>query len=259
MFFPYHGSQPCRGEGACVTQWSDQLCCAGPPKTDGSRWRVLTKHGPLEEVVFASHSSILAMRIPWTVWKGKKIWYGKVSPLGWKVSSRLLGNSSWAIKTLKDDAVKVLHAGHQQIWKTQQWPQDWRRSLFIPVSKKGNTKECSGYHTVVLISRTSEALFKILQARLQKYVDQKLPDTQARFWRGRGTRDLISNICWIMEKARKFQKKSTSASLIMLKYLTVWITKNWKILKEMRVPDYRTCLPEHPVCRTRSNNGLVHN
>ena len=198
------------------------------------------------------------MRIPWTVWKGKKIWYGKVSPLGWKVFSRLLGNSSWAIKTLKDDAVKVLHAVHQQIWKTHQWPQDWRRSLFIPVSKKGNTKECSGYPTVVLISHTSEAMFKILQARLQKYVDQKLPDTQARFWRGRGTRNQIANICWIMEKARKFQK-----NICFIDYVKVFDCvdhkKLWKILKEMRVPDHLTCLPEHPVCRTRSNNGLVHN
>ena len=198
------------------------------------------------------------MRIPWTVWKGKKIWYGKVSPLGWKVFSRLLGNSSWAIKTLKDDAVKVLHAVHQQIWKTHQWPQDWRRSLFIPVSKKGNTKECSGYPTVVLISHTSEAMFKILQARLQKYVDQKLPDTQARFWRDRGTRNQIANICWIMEKARKFQK-----NICFIDYVKVFDCvdhkKLWKILKEMRVPDHLTCLPEHPVCRTRSNNGLVHN
>ena len=178
------------------------------------------------------------MRIPWTVWKGKKIWYGKVSPLGWKVFSRLLGNSSWAIKTLKDDAVKVLHAVHQQIWKTQQWPQDWRRSLFIPVSKKGNTKECSGYPTVVLISHTSEAMFKILQARLQKYVDQKLPDTQARFWRGRGTRNQIANICWIMEKARKFQK-----NICFIDYVKVfvWITKNCgKFLKRW---EYQTTLP----------------
>ena len=102
--------------------------------------------------------------------------------------------------------MKVLHSICQQIWKTHQWPQDWKRSLFIPVSEKGNAKECSRYHTVVLISHASTVMFRILQARFQKYVNRELPDTQAWFWRGRGTRDQIANICWIMEKAREFQK-----------------------------------------------------
>ena len=101
---------------------------------------------------------------------------------------------------LKDDAVKVLHSICQQIWKTQQWPQDWKRSVFIP--KKGNAKEYLSYYTIRLISRARKVTLKILQARLQKYVNQELPDVQARFRKGRGTRDQIVNICWIMEKAR---------------------------------------------------------
>ena len=103
---------------------------------------------------------------------------------------------------LKDDTVKVLHSICQQNWKTQQWPQDWKRSVFIPIPKKGNVKECSNYHTVVLISHTSKIMFKILQARLQQYVNRELPDIQAGFRKGRGTRDQIANIRWIIEKAR---------------------------------------------------------
>ena len=105
---------------------------------------------------------------------------------------------------LKDGAVKVLHSICQQIGKTQQWPQDWKRSVFIPIPKKGNAKECSHYHTTVLISNANKVMFKILQARLQKYVNQKLSDVQAGFRKGRGTRDQIANICWIIEKARGF-------------------------------------------------------
>ena len=127
---------------------------------------------------------------------------------------------------LKDDAVKGLHSICQQIWKTQQWPQDWKTSVFIPISKKGNAKECSNYHTIALISHTSKVMLKILQARLQQYVNCELPDVQAGFRKGRGTRDQIANICWIIEKAREFQKTSTSASLTMTKPLTVWITTN---------------------------------
>ena len=107
---------------------------------------------------------------------------------------------------LKDDAVKVLHSLCQQIWKTQQWPQDWKRSVFIPIPKKGNAKECSNYHTIVLISHTSQVMLKILQARLQQYVNCELPDVQAGFRKGRGTRNQIANIRWIKEKAREFQK-----------------------------------------------------
>ena len=107
---------------------------------------------------------------------------------------------------LKDDAVKVLHSICQQIWKTQQWPQDWKRSVFIPMSKKGSAKECSNYHTIALISHTSKVMLKILQARLQQYVNCELPDVQAGFRKGKGTRDQIANIRWIIEKVREFQK-----------------------------------------------------
>src|SRR5574341_1827039 len=93
-----------------------------------------------------------------------------------------------------------------EIWKTQQWPQDWKRSVFIPISNKGNAKECSNYHTIALISHASKVTFKILQARLQQYMNRKLTDVQAGFRKGRGTRDQIANTCWIIEKARKFQK-----------------------------------------------------
>ena len=126
---------------------------------------------------------------------------------------------------LKDDAVKVLHSIGQQIWKTQQWPQDWK-SVFIPIPKKGNAKECSNYRTIAPISHASKIMLNTLQARLQQYVNHELPDVQAGFRKGRGTRDQIANIHWIIEKAREFQKKSISALLTMSKPLTVWITIN---------------------------------
>ena len=107
---------------------------------------------------------------------------------------------------LKDDAVKVLHSICQQIWKTQPWPQDWKRSVFLPIPKKGNAKECSNYRTIALISHSSKVMLKILQARLQQYVNWELSDVQAGFGKGRGTRDQIANICWIIKKARQFQK-----------------------------------------------------
>ena len=107
---------------------------------------------------------------------------------------------------LKDDAVKVLHSICRQIWKTQQWPQDWKMSVFIPNPKKGNAKECSNYLTIALISHASKVMFRILQARLQQYVNYELPDVQAGFRKGRGTRDQIANIRWIMEKARVPEK-----------------------------------------------------
>ena len=104
------------------------------------------------------------------------------------------------------NAVKVLHSICQQIWKTQQWPQDWKRSIFIPIPKKGNAKECSDYCTIALISHASKVMLKILQARLQQYVNWELPDVQAGFRKGRGSRDQIANIRWIIKKAREFQK-----------------------------------------------------
>ena len=127
---------------------------------------------------------------------------------------------------LEDDAVKVLHSICQQIWKTQQWPQDWKRSVFIPIPKKGYAKECSNYCTIALISHASKVMLKILQARLQQYVNHELPDVQAGFRKGRGTRDQIANIHWIIEKQKSFRKTSISAFLTMPKPLTVWITIN---------------------------------
>ena len=108
---------------------------------------------------------------------------------------------------LKDDAVTVLHSICQQIWKTQQWPQDWKRSAFIPIPKKGNANECSHYCTIALISHANKVMLKILQVRLQQYMNKKLPDAPAGFRKCRGTRDQIANILWITEKAREFQKK----------------------------------------------------
>ena len=108
---------------------------------------------------------------------------------------------------LKDDAVEVLHSICQQIQKTQQWLQDWKRSVFISIPKKGNAKECSNYCTIAFISHASTVMLKILQVRLQQYVNHELPDVQAGFRKGRGTRNQIANICWITEKARVFQKK----------------------------------------------------
>ena len=127
---------------------------------------------------------------------------------------------------LKDDAVKVLHSLCQQIWKTQQGPQDWKRSVFIPIPKKGNAKECSNYHTTALISHAGKVMLKILQARLQQYMNRELPDVQAGFRKGRRTRDQIANVCWIIEKQQSSRKTSISALLTMPKPLTVWITIN---------------------------------
>ena len=110
------------------------------------------------------------------------------------------------LQILKDDAVKVLHSTCQQIWKTQQRPQDWKRSVVIPIPKKGNAKECSNYCTIALISHASKVMLKILQARLQQYMNCELPDVQARFRKGKGTRDQIANNHWIIEKAREIQK-----------------------------------------------------
>ena len=127
---------------------------------------------------------------------------------------------------LKDDAVKVLHSICQQTWKTQQWQQDWKRSVFTPIPKKGNAKECSNYHTFALISHASTVMLKILQAKFQQYVNDEFPDVQAGFRKGRGTREQIANIRWIMEKAREFQKTSISVLWTLPKPLTVWITIN---------------------------------
>ena len=142
---------------------------------------------------------------------------------------------------LKDDAVKVLHSICQQIWKTQQWPQDWKRSVFIPIPKKGNAKECSNYYAIALISHTSKVMLKILQARLQQYMNCEPPDVQTGFRKGRGTRDQITNIHWIIKKSKSSRKTATSALLTMPKPLTVWITTNCG--KFFKIWEYQTSLP----------------
>ena len=142
---------------------------------------------------------------------------------------------------LKDDAVKVLQSICQQIWKTQQWPQDQKRSVFIPIPKKGNAKEYSYYCTIALISHASKVILKILKARLQQYVNCELPDVQADFRKGRGTRDQIANNHWIIKKAREFQNTPTFALLTTPKPLTVWITTNCgKFFKRW---EYQTTCP----------------
>ena len=137
----------------------------------------------------------------------------------------------------------MLHSTCQQIWKTQQWPQDWKRSVFIPIPKKGNPKDCSNYRTIALISHASKVILKILQARLQQYVNWELPDVQASFRKGRGTRDQIASICWIIENAREFQKNIYFCFIDYTKaFDCVDHNKLWKILKEMGIPDHLTCL-----------------
>ena len=141
---------------------------------------------------------------------------------------------------LEDDAVKVLHSICQQIWKTQQWSQDWKRSVFIPIPKKGNAKECSNHLTIALISHTSKVRLKILQARLQQYVNRELPDVQAGFRKGRRTRDQIVNICWIIEKG-EFQKNIYFSFIDYAKAFAVWITTNCgKFFKRW---EYQTTCP----------------
>ena len=152
-------------------------------------------------------------------------------------------------------------------WKSQQWPQDWKRSVFIPVTKKGNAKECSNYHTIALISHTSKVMLKILQARLQQYMNYELPDVQTGFRKGRGTRDQIANIRWIIKKAREFQKNI----LLLLHWLrqSLWLCRSQQIVANSwrdgnTRPPYLP--PEKSICRSGSssknwtwNNRLVPN
>ena len=140
---------------------------------------------------------------------------------------------------LKDDAVKVKHSVCQQIWKTQQWLQNWTTSLFIPILKKDNAKEYSNYHAIALISHASKVKLTILQARFQQYMNHELPDVQAGFRKGRGTRDQIANIPWIIKKAREFQKNIYFCFIDYAKaFDCVDHNKLWKILKEMGIPDH---------------------
>ena len=170
-------------------------------------------------------------------------------------ASRADGIPVELFKILKDDAVKVLHSICQPICKTQQWPQDRKRSAFIPIPKKGNAKDCSNYQTIALISHASKLMLKILQARLQQHMNHELPDVQAGFREGRGARDQIANICWIMEKAGEFQKNIYFFFIDYAKaFDCVDHNKLWKSSSgdgNIRPPD----LPlEKPVCRSGSNS-----
>ena len=144
---------------------------------------------------------------------------------------------------VQDDAVKVLHSICQQTWKTQQWPQDWKWPVFIPIPKKGNDKECSNYCTIALISHASKVMLKILQARFQRYMNRELLDGQAGFRKGRGTRDQIANICWNTEKAREFQKNIYFFIDYTKAFDRVDHDKLGKPLKEMGISAfYKTCM-----------------
>ena len=145
-------------------------------------------------------------------------------------------------RILKDDAVKVLHSICQQIWKTQQWLQDWKRSVFIPIPKKYNAKDCSNCHTIVLIPHASKVMLKILQVRLQNYVNHELPDVQAGFRNGRGTRDQIANICWIIKKIKRAPIKHLF--LLFWACQSLWMCGSQQTGKflEVGIPDHLTCL-----------------
>ena len=169
-----------------------------------NRWQKCTEelykkdlHDPDNHKAMITHleSDILECEVKWA--------------LGSIITNKASGGDGIPVELfqiLKDDAVKMLHTKCQQIWKTQQWPQYWKRSVFIPIPKKGNPKERSNYRTVALISHTSKVMLKILQARFQQYVKHELPDVQAGFRKGGGTRDQIANFHRIIEKAKEFQK-----------------------------------------------------
>ena len=165
-------------------------------------------------------------------------------PLESIITSKLVEVMAFQLSSFNpDDVVKVLHSTCQQIWKTQQCPQDWKRSVFIPIPKKGNVKERSNYCTITLISHVSEVMLKSLQASLQQYVNCEIPDVHAGFRKGRGTRDQIANIHWIIKKAREFQKNIYFCFIDYGKaFDCVDHNKLWKILKEMGIPDHLTCL-----------------
>ena len=156
---------------------------------------------------------------------------------------------------LKHDTVKVLHSICQQIWKIQQWSQDWKRSVFIPIPKKSNAKECSNYCPITLISHTSKVMLKILQTRLQQYMNWELPDVQDGFRKGRETRDQTTNICWIIEKTREFQK---NIYFCFIDYSKVFDCVDHKKTVENSSRDGNTRPPNLPseksVCRSGSNS-----
>ena len=153
-------------------------------------------------------------------------------------------------QTLEDDAVKVLHLICQQVWKTQQWPQDWKRSIFTPTPKKGKAKECSNYCTIAFISQSSKVMLKILQTRFQQYMNRELPDFQDGFRKGKGTRDQITNIHWIIKKEREFQKNT-----FFIDYIKAFdCVDHNKLENSSRDGNTRPPYlpPEKSVCRSRS-------
>ena len=158
------------------------------------------------------------------------------------------------LQILKDDAVKVMHLMCQQIWKIQQWPQDWKRSVFIPIPKKGNAKQCLNYHTIALISHASKVMLKILEVRLQQYMNRELPHVQAGFREGRGTRDQIAKIHWIVEKAKEFQKY---IYFCFIEYIKAFDCVDHNRLENSE-RDGNTRPPHLPpekfVCKSRSNS-----
>ena len=187
------------------------------------------------------------------------MWETWIPSLGWEDPLEK-GNATHSsipvelFEILKDDAVKVLHSICQQIWKTQQWPQDWKRSIFIPIPKKGNAKECSNYRTIALISHASKIMLKILQARLLQCVNRELPDVQPGFRNGRGTTDQIGNILWIIKKARQFQR---NIYFCFIDYMKAFDCVDQNKLENSE-RDGNTRPPElpleKPVCRSGSNS-----
>ena len=159
---------------------------------------------------------------------------------------------------LKDDAVKVLHSVCQHIWKTQQWPQDEKKSVFIPIPKKSSAKECSNYWTTVLISRTSKVTLKILKARLQQYVNRECPDVQAGFRKGRRARELIANICWITEKAREFQQNIYFCFIDYAKAFDCVNHNKLETSSKMGIPDHLTCLLRNLYARQEATVRTGH-
>ena len=165
-------------------------------------------------------------------------------------------NSSRTIQIPKGGAIKVWHSLCQQIWKTQRRPQDWKRSILIPVPKKGTTKECANHRTITLISHASKVLLKILHARLQNHAYQELTDVRAGFRKRRGTGDQITNIRWIIEKAREFQKNTCFINYAKA-FDCVDHNRLWKALKEMGIPDQLTCLLGNPYVGQEATVGTL--
>ena len=177
-------------------------------------------------------------------WHGSIFWsshkYTSWTFFSWSFSGTPIPRILWVAN---DTCLPSLNTICQQIWETQHWPQDWKRSVFIPIPKKGNAKECSNYHTIAFISHVSKVMLKILQARLQQYVNHELPNIQAGFRKGRGTRDQITNIRWIIGKARELQKNIYFCFIDYTKaFDCVDHNKLWKILQEMGIPDHLICL-----------------